>query len=121
MGWHISNEKNEVQISEAVIDGLWQAYQNNDLSQTHWYDKDEIYYKGDNGKKYLYFNDDHMEGMDYLSYEEKAIEILKKHKVKGDICFQSTEGDNAGDAWGYRFDGKGGMKTLSGKLKWVED
>lgn len=69
----------------------------------------------------LSFNIDHMEWMDYIANSEEIKTTLKKHKVKGDICFGSLEGDNAGSFWGYRFDGKGGMKTLTGELTWSED
>lgn len=72
----------------------------------------------------LYFNPDHMEDMDYLaSYlasSEQVINILKRYEVEGDICFGSLGGDNTGSFWGYRFDGKGGMKSLQGKLVWNE-
>ena len=55
---------------------------------------------------YLMFISDHMEHMDYL-WNESIINKLKEMKVKGDITFGSLDGDNAGDNWGYRFDGKG--------------
>jgi hypothetical protein len=65
----------------------------------------------------LYFNTDDNEWMDYVS-DDGVQAVLKKYKVKGDICFGSLEGDNAGSFWGYRFDGKGGMQELEGRLCW---
>jgi len=66
----------------------------------------------------LIFNPDHYEHMDYVDDREVQA-VLQKHKVKGDICFASEEGDNAGTAWGYRFDGKGGMIPLEGRRSFV--
>jgi hypothetical protein len=68
--------------------------------------------------KHLTFNRDNMEHMDYLSSETPVIPILCRHKVKGDICFGSLEGDNEQTFWGYRFDGKGGHKYLEGEIDW---
>lgn len=73
-----------------------------------------------NGKYYLKFDPDHMEHMDYL-WNESIVNKLKELKVKGDFTFGSLDGDNSGSNWGYRFDGKGGMKTLTGVLTFVED
>jgi hypothetical protein len=61
----------------------------------------------------LCFDSDHMEHMDFV-WQKPIQKILKKHKVKGDICFSSDDGDNRGQSWGYRFDGKGGMVALKG-------
>lgn len=55
--------------------------------------------------------------MDYIHFPHVQ-EVLLKHKVKGDICFGSLEGDNADQFWGYRFDGKGNVQDLEGKLQW---
>lgn len=63
----------------------------------------------------LRFDEDHMEHMDYVSAPDVQ-EVLKKHKVQGSICFTSHEGDNKNKAWGYHFDGKGGMEKLTGTL-----
>lgn len=81
-----------------------------------WNELDNV--TDENGR--LYFNSDHMEHMDYLAGNDKVVNILKRYEVEGDICFGSLEGDNAGSFWGYRFDGKGGMKSLQGKLTWDE-
>jgi hypothetical protein len=58
---------------------------------------------------------DYMEHMDYLG-DPDIRAVLRAHKVKGEIVFCSLEG-NAGQAWGYRFDGKGGCVCLAGKVK----
>ena len=66
------------------------------------------------------FNDDHMEHMDYLSHREDILAVLLKHKVNGDITFTCSEGDWAGENWGYRFT-NGSMKKLVGKIIFVEE
>lgn len=94
MGWYL--DKNTVKINSGAALDL--------------YNCGGIIY---NGK--LVFNPDHMEHMDYVC-QPKVLAVLKKHKVRGDICFSSNEGDNKGQKWGYHFDGEGGMT----KLKWVK-
>lgn len=66
---------------------------------------------------YLRFIEDHMEHMDYVN---QILPQLLELKVKGDITFGSLEGDNNGCFWGYRFDGKGGMKHLTGSVSFKE-
>jgi len=85
-----------------------------DYDREIWDDRSDVTYEGK-----LAFNPDHQEHMDYLGNNPKLNKVLQKHKVKGDICFGSLEGDNAGSFWGYRFDGKGGMQELEGKLSWT--
>jgi len=108
--WSIAEMKNAVEVDKKCAKELFKL---NPLDI--WRDIDEVTY---NGK--LYFNPDHHEHMDFLSTSDRVIKILKKHKVKGDIWFGSLEGDNSGEFWGYRFDGKGGMKKLTGELKFIE-
>lgn len=122
MSWNIENLKNTVVITpeiawdlyEQANDGRWDfgsPVTNDDVLDYG------VGYWGSNGELRLNFNSDDMEHMDFV--DDKAVQrILKKYKVKGDICFGSLEGDNAGSFWGYRFDGKGGMKKLTGKLVW---
>jgi hypothetical protein len=126
MSWHISNIKNEVVINVKIARDLFKS--DADICCT-WNDNGKLTdedlldylvgYKGDDGKYRLYFSDDHMEHMDFVD-DESIQNVLKKHKVKGDICFASLDGDNAGTAWGYRFDGKGGMVHLKGELVFTE-
>lgn len=65
----------------------------------------------------LIFNPDHGEHQDYLKHAE-CIGVLRDHKARGEVCFASLEGDNAGEAWDYRFDGKGGAVALAGHRVW---
>lgn len=71
-----------------------------------------------NGNYYLKFEPDHMEHMDYVL---QIAHILQDMKVKGDITFASLEGKSVDNHWGYRFDGNGGMKTLSAVITFIED
>lgn len=108
MSWSIHVVKNTVKINKKVSKELFAI-----PYQEFWDAEDDVTYEG-----MMSFNGDHMEHMDYLGTKE-VTDVLKKHKVKGDICFTSNEGDNEGDSWGYRFDGKGGVVLLKGELVWV--
>lgn len=122
MGWHIHEVKNEVVINKEIAYELFEALGRWDfgspVTEQDILDGGVAFFDSDGSLK-LHFTSDDMEHMDYV-WEEEAQEILKKHKVKGDICFSSGEGDNAGSAWGYRFDGKGGMVKLAAQTQWVE-
>src|SRR3989344_2802619 len=111
--WTIAGLVNTVIISNECRDDLFE--QLHDYESELWDDYEQV---TDKSTSLLQFNPDHMENLDWLN--DKAIEILKGHNVEGDICFGSLEGDNAGSFWGYRFDGKGGMKHLKGRLLWEE-
>ncbi len=111
MGWHIALTKNDVEISSKCAKDLFEAQS---YDGERW---SELEYVTEDGK--LAFDPDMMEHMDYL-YDEDVQKVLKRHKVKGDICFTSVEGDNAGQSWGYRFDGKGGMTELAGDTVYKE-
>lgn len=112
MGWSIAVVRNDVVVKKKCAEELFkaQAYE-----EELWYEIGDV---SRNGR--LSFNGDHMEHMDYLGNNEAMVAILCKHKVKGDICFGSLEGDNTGSYWGYRFDGKGGMKRLKGRVVFEE-
>lgn len=108
MGWRINCVKNEPEISEECAEELIPL-----LSGEYGFEEaDEIL---EDGK--LYFDCDHMEHMDYVWFDGVA-DVLNKHKVKGDICFTSNEGDNAGQSWGYRFDGNGNMVEVTAETTW---
>lgn len=118
--WKISNIDNNLKLTKEQAQQL--ADNNNFVDHVLGYipDEDEIFNElfTASGKKFLLnFNPDHMEHMDFIAFFEKEIKALK---AKGDITFGSTEGDNAGDYWGYRFDGKGGMKKLVGQVNFAE-
>ncbi len=114
--WNIAKVVNTLELTDECIDELWE---NNSSIGLDWEEKEEFYYTNKKGEKYFYFNSDHMEHMDYMWHKE-IIEIIKKHKLKGDVCFESVEGDNAGSKWGYRYDGKGGFVKLIAEVSWVE-
>lgn len=127
MGWHIHCVKNTVVINAAVAKDLFE----HELSSSVW-DRDEedeledplspveyITQKDKDGWLHLYFSYDRMEHLDYVSMEWVQ-DVLKKHSVRGDICFSSSAGDNAGESWGYRFNGEGGMVNLKGVLTFFE-
>ncbi len=110
MSWTISNTVNTVLVSRTCAKELFEA-QNEEI----WYSPDEVTLNGR-----LSFNPDHAEWMDWLANQDALVEILKKHRVKGDICFGSSKGDNAGKFWGYSFDGLGGMTELVGRVVYEE-
>jgi hypothetical protein len=125
MGWRINEVKNEVVINKEIA---YELFGHEDACIVWDFgepvSEDDIMDYGvaftdQDGATRLHFNCDHMEHMDFL-HMEWVQDILKKHKVKGDICFSSDDGDNAGDAWGYRFDGEGGMVLLTAERTWVE-
>jgi hypothetical protein len=118
MGWHINLVKNTVKIDSAIALALYNCGADVCFS---WEEEcnfpmlEGIIYDGK-----LVFNSDHMEHMDYV-WQPEVLDVLKQHRVKGDICFSSNDGDNRGQSWGYRFDGEGGMVQLTGKKSaWEE-
>ncbi|MBI3632723.1 MAG: hypothetical protein HY226_00365 [Candidatus Vogelbacteria bacterium] len=110
--WSISETVNNVRITKKCARELFKAQ---DYEEELWSSLEYVTSEGN-----LYFNPDHNEHMDYLGTHDNMTEILKRHKVKGDICFGSLEGDDEGSFWGYRFDGKGGMVKLSGEVVYTE-
>ena len=111
MGWHIHLDVNSVKINPQIAKEIFEATRDNNI----WSSEQSVMDYG-----YLTFNSDHMEHMDVLCWNDSIIKILKNHKVKGQICFTSSEGDNAGKAWGYDFDGKGNMFRLTGAMKYTK-
>ncbi len=109
--WRIESTVNTVRVSKKCVSDLFKIGK----SLRMWGDIGSVASK--DGE--LYFNPDHFEHMDYLN-EEALLKVLLKHKAKGDICFGSLEGDNAGSYWGYRFDGKGGVVELVGEVAYTE-
>lgn len=113
MSWSIGIIENTVKVSQKCAKELFESQEE---GTDIWYSQEEV--TGTKGK--LTFNQDHMEWMDWLANNDTLVGVLKKHKVKGDICFGSVEGDNAGEFWGYRFDGNGGMIELKGTVVYQE-
>lgn len=111
MSWSIEDMVNDVTFKKACKEELEKV--SVEVGRDLYFDKVKGGYK-------ISFNPDDMEYMDWLD-EPELLEVLKKHKVEGDICFGSLEGDNNGSFWGYRFDGEGNMSTLSGSVEWVVD
>lgn len=92
MSWQISLVKNTVKVSKECAQEIQQkVFSEGELS--------DIYEK--NGS--LIFYEDWMEHQDYIP---EVIEILKKHKVSGDIVFCTIDGgpSNKNTVWVYRFD-----------------
>jgi hypothetical protein len=117
MGWSISNQINDVIISDECAKDLFvacpdafNAY-NEDISEEEQID---CVREGD----VLFFDCDHMEHMDYVGNDE-VLAVLLKHKVNGDIGFSSADGDNSGENWGYRFR-DGVMTRLRGEVQYIE-
>lgn len=111
--WTIHLITNSVKVTEKCAKDLLKAGKHDPFE-----DLDDVLKYGSKDK--LFFNSDHYEHMDWL-HEKKLQNVLKKHKVEGDITFADFEGDACGSMWGYRFDGKGGMTTLTGNIVWFED
>jgi len=118
MGWHIHLVKDTVEINSHIALDLY----NCDAQVcSAWHDEcDFPMLEGIINDGKLVFNPDHMEHMDYV-WEPEVLEVLCKHRVRGDICFTSHDGDNAGESWGYRFDGEGGQVDLVRKDKGWEE
>lgn len=91
MAWSIECTVNTVVVPKTLIKELIAAQE---YEEELWYRDDQVL--DDEG--HLTFNPDHMEHMDYM-WNEKIQAVLKAAYVKGDICFQSLEGDNEGESW----------------------
>jgi hypothetical protein len=112
MSWRITLVKNDVKISKVTAKAVWEATAHRGESDV-FFNLEEVSREGK-----LTFNSDHMEHMDYLS-NTKVQTALKAAKVTGEICFADTDSGADPSFWGYRFDGKGGMKRLSGSIVWA--
>lgn len=114
MSWTVAVTQNTLIVTKKCAKELFKVQgEDGDI----WYHPDEVR----DEDSCVTVNSDAQEHIDWLANNPKLVEVLKKHKVKGDICFGSVEGDNAGSFWGYRFDGLGGMKTLTGEVTYTED
>lgn len=93
MGWQINCMYNDLTISEDCAIELFEKQ-----TDSTWWELEDV--RENDGT--ITFNDDHMEGMDYL-YDAEIRKILLKHKVNGEVHFNCADGDQAGQAWGHRF------------------
>lgn len=108
MGWRINLVKNDLPLTPAAEADI------NKLDDEHG-----VAAKAIDGK--LYFNPGHLEWMDYV-WEDEVDAVLKKHKVNGEVLFSSSDGDNAGKAWGYRYtDGELAKLVRTNTGEWVEE
>ena len=112
MSWQVELLKNTIKVSKECIEELWNYNEKNTLYL--WYLKEDVTVHG-----ILYFNPDLILSIDYLYDYPEIIEILKKYKVEGCVCFGSLEVAE-GAFWGHEFDGKGGYKKLKGILTFLE-
>lgn len=112
MSWSVAKITNSVRISEAVALDLIEKFPNIAVIRGVEQPQPSDLLDGDK----LFFNYDHSEHMDWL--DNDILATLAAHNVEGDITFGSLEGDNRNTYWGYRFDGKGNFRHLTGKVVW---
>lgn len=112
--WQINLVDNTVEISRECAEDLMVL--DDHTWSKDYYGEDDAWPTDEFGEGgTLVFDDDHMEHMDYM-HDPKVQAILLKHKVNGEIIFNSFEGDNRGQAWGYVF--KDGVCThVAGSAK----
>lgn len=108
MGWHINKIVNTAEFTKEQAEILGASAHE---YIAHVYEDDdgvkELFgYAGlkDVGNV-LFFNPEHLEHMDYVTWNTKLCRTIADMGVEGDICFSSHEGDNAGQMWGVRFAG----------------
>lgn len=106
MGWSISVLKNTLRMRDEIAEELEVIAGVRDHM---------IGYSSESGIEFDY---DAMEHMDFL-WEEWADAALDDPSVNGEVIFYSSEGDNMGEAWGYRYE-NGKKTTLKGNLVFVE-
>jgi hypothetical protein len=105
MGWYINLVKNDLTLSskaEAAINAI----------------SSDIGASAKDGK--LVFKRDHLEHMDYM-WQEKVRQVLSANKVSGEVCFSSSDGDNKGQAWGYRYVDGVESKLIRASGEWIAD
>lgn len=105
MGRSIFNLKNTLKITEECADDLYK------LDIGVFDDRSDVSYDG-----LLYFNQEHMEHMDYL-WQANVQEVLSNHKASGVVMFGCLE-DPDKMFWGYDFE-NGEMTHLKGEVEWT--
>ncbi len=114
--WSICVIENSLKLNEKTVDELFKINEKlADMASEIWYDKSDVTDSDGN----ISFNLDHYEHMDFLSDNQEIVDVLKKNKVKGKVCFGCLDGDQFGQFWGYEFDGQGNMVTLTGTINWT--
>lgn len=108
MGWHISLIENTVVVPPACAEDLLRL----DVFEGWARTVDDL--RTEAG--HLVFFHDWMEHMDYIG-DPEVLGALLRHNARGDICFGSLDGDNAGRFWGYRFTDEG-VTGLNGVVVW---
>jgi hypothetical protein len=93
MGWHINLVKNDLPLSIDAIHEITEASKRGGPL-----DDAGISFDGNQ----FHFSRSHLEWMDYM-WRDELDTILRRHKVNGEVLFSSSEGDNAGQFWGYRY------------------
>lgn len=112
MGWNVGVLEENVKISKSKVKKA-----NAELAKYIEYGYGGLFDE-DTGELVIdYDAQEHIDPIQQLS--DDTILVLLKYKPKGKLLFSSSEGDNKGDAWGYEFDGKGGVKYLDREVKWV--
>jgi hypothetical protein len=116
MSWRVHVLKNTLRVDVAALDELRSADDvvvDLDLDTYDDGDGDEAV---EDGRTTLYFDEDHMEHIDWL-WRDGVPDILIRHNAEGEVLFGQLEGDGGPKFWGYRFD-KTGIRQLSGKISW---
>ena len=115
MGWHIDLEVNTVRFKMNCADALFAIGEPNEL----WYEVDDVLEQCSDDPEYgiLTFNYDHMEHMDYM-WRAEIQKFCLEQEVDGLVGFSSSDGDNRGSRWGYRFT-NGVMVEVTGEINYT--
>lgn len=123
MGWQVNLVHNSVQISAECARELtdqvkWAAWESGE--EDAWAASEDEWSPVQVGEPgLLRFDGEAMEHIDYIngSMEDPFFEIMKKHKVNGEVHFADAEHNSY---WGHRFvDGE--YTPLTGVIKFVPD
>lgn len=101
---------NTVNITSKCAEALYKAQE---YEYELWIEPDEV--AKDNE---LIFEPRYGAPLDWLASKDHLIAVLRKHRAKGDINFIELNDYTIVGIWGYRFDGKGGVKKMKGSIRW---
>ncbi len=107
MSWSIGVRENTLKISPDVAEKLIVAGEDNYHCLAY-----------DPERQRIEFDSDAMEHMDCV-WEDWFLNVLNGTDSNGDVVFISSEGDNRGKIWGYRFK-NGNMTLLTAQITMVE-